>query len=148
MHRHLHRGHATRAIALGAHNGPKFLDVLLHGAADDGVAVVAPAFHFERGIAETDLHLLLGLGSATQESLPQLLKIGRNDEDVGQRIQNQRIAAGADIRRAMRVDIEQDIDPVVKVLQDGRLQRTVPVAMNLGMFQKLPGFKTAGELIL
>ena len=51
---------ASAEVALGAHDGAEFLEVFLDGAADDGVAVEAPAFHFGGGVAKADLDLVGG----------------------------------------------------------------------------------------
>lgn len=75
-------------IALGAHDGAKLLDVLFHGATDDRVAVLTPAFHFESGISQANLHLLLGLGPTAQEPAAEFLKIRRDDENIGERTQD------------------------------------------------------------
>lgn len=132
-------------VSLGAHDCTELLDILLHRAIDDGVAVVAPAFHFLGGVAHADLDLLLRFGTAPQESATEFLKIGRQEKDVGQCPEDKRVAAGADIRGAVCVDIEQHIDSVAEILQHGPLERSVVIAVHLGIFQELavgePGSK-------
>ena len=133
-------------VALGAHDGAKFFDVLLHGAADDGVAVLPPAFHFEGGIAHANLDLFLGLGTAAQEAAAEFLQVGKNDEHIGQRIEDHRIAAGSDIGGSACVDVEQDINALFEILEHGGLQGSVVVAMNLGVFQEFAGGQSVREV--
>lgn len=142
----LHRRHAMGEVALGAHDGAKFFDVLLHGAADDGVAVLPPAFHFEGGIAHANLDLFLGLGTAAQEAAAEFLQVGKNDEHIGQRIEDHRIAAGSDIGGSACVDVEQDINALFEILEHGGLQGSVVVAMNLGVFQEFAGGQSVREV--
>jgi len=140
-------GHAVTQVPLGAHHGSELLDVLLHGAVDDRVPVVAPAFHFLGGIAHPDLHLLVGLGTTTQETAAQLFKVGRQEENVGQGAKDERISTGSDVRGTVGVDVEEDINSVAEILEHGSLERAVVVPVHLGMLKKFPSVAVVNELV-
>ena len=134
-------------VPLCAHDGAELFDVLLHGAIDDCVAVIAPAFHFLGRIAHPDLDLFVGLRATAKQSAAQLLQIGWQEEDVGKRAQDERITAGADVRGPMGVDVEEDIDAVAEILEHGTLERSVMVPVHLRMLEELPRIAVPDKLL-
>src|SRR3954451_3051763 len=95
-----------------AHDLAKFLQILFHRFADDGVAVIAPVFHFARGGFQTRLDLLSRLSTPFGQTTSQFFQVRRHDENVSQGILYKTIAAIANSGGALRVDVDQNIDPV------------------------------------
>ncbi len=81
------------------------------------------------------------------EPATQLLEIRGHDEDVRKRGKDEGVAAGADVPRSVRVDIQQDVDAVAEILQHGTLERAVAVTMDLGVLEELSGHQPALELV-
>ena len=95
-----------------AHDLAKFLQILFHRFADDGVAVIAPVCHLARGGFQTRLDLLSRLATAFGQTTPQFFQVRRHDENVSQGILHKTIAAIANSGGALRVDVDQNIDPI------------------------------------
>jgi len=54
----------------------------------------------------------------------------------------------ADAGGAERIDIEQDIDAMLELRDDGGLERAVMVAVDLGVFQKISGLDVGLKVFL
>ena len=102
-------------ISLRAHDVPKFLQVLLHRLADDGVAIIAPELHFARGVREPRVDLFRRFGAAFGQATAQFLEVRRHDENIGQRLPDKFVVAIADRGRALGVDVDQHIDALLQI---------------------------------
>ena len=124
----------------------KFRQVLFHRLADDGVAVIAPKLHLARGVDKAKLDLLRRFGAAFDQPPPQFLQIGRHDEDIGQRLPDERIFVIANGRGALRIDIDQNVHAVFQILQNGFAQRAVKIAVHFRVFEKFLRGDTRQEI--
>ena len=135
-------------VTLGAHDRAKFFDVLFHRSADERVAVFAPFFHFGGGVAKARGDLIFALGAALAQAAAEFIESRRHYENIGERVLDESVRTLADAGGAERIDIEQDIDAMLQLRDDGGLERAVMVAVDLGVFQEISGLDVGLECFL
>src|SRR5207237_10104420 len=80
---------ASAQITFRAHDMPEFLQIFFDRPADDGVAIIAPQFHFARGGDETRVDLLGRFRSALDQTAGDVVELGRHNKNIGQRLANE-----------------------------------------------------------
>ena len=71
----------------------------------------------------------------------------RHEKNIGNRFTNERIAACADHRRALRINVEQHIHAAIDLVQNRFTQRAVKMPVHVRVFQKLARCRAPLELL-
>ena len=128
-------------ITFRAHDMPEFLQIFFDRPADDGVAIIAPQFHFARSGDESRVDLLGRFRSALHETAAEFVEIRRHNKNIGQRLANEWIVAVANGGRALGVDVDQNIDAVFQIRKQRFAQRSIIISMDLRVFEKIAGLR-------
>jgi hypothetical protein len=78
----------------------------------------------------------------------QFIEAGRHDEDIGQGVDDLGIGAGADRGGALDIDVQENVDTLVEMIEDGRAEGAVGMAVNVGVFEEFVVLYAAGEFFL
>src|SRR5437762_2848892 len=116
---------AARAAALRLDDRRQLLHRLLHVTVDDEIIVLPPQRNFLPGARQAAADLRFGVGAALAQALFELLHGWRHDEH-----EHRLRVARPELRRPLRVDVEQDVAaPSERLLQRPR-PRAVEVTMH------------------
>src|SRR5256885_1546360 len=103
---------APAQISLGIYDVSKFLQVFLGRSTDDGVAILRPRFHFpDRGV-EAGLDLFGRFGAALGQTSAEFVNVRRHEKNVGEGLTDEFVLMLTNVRRALNVDVDQNVATV------------------------------------
>ncbi len=92
--------------------------------------------------------MLGGLRAALLEAVPQFIQAGGHDENIDQRVADERIRALANGVRALHIDIDEHIRAFPQGVDDALAERAVGVVVHSGVFEEIargdPSFEVDG----
>src|SRR5205807_5103708 len=108
----------------------------------DDVVIFRGGGHLDLSVAHPKLALLIGLGTAIDESLAERVQRWRHDE-YGQRLGQH----GLDLPHSLRLGLDDDDPVVAERVRERVLAHPFEVAVDHRPFEKVPGLDLRAELL-
>lgn len=106
-------------------------------AREDAEGILWPMLHFFERVCHARGDDFVAVGAAPSEALSEFFLVWWHDEDVYQRVLDDRIFAFADLSGALHIDIHHHIDAFFYFVDDFRKQRPVEISMDFSVLEEL-----------
>jgi len=101
--------------------------------------------HLGKGVAQAEGDDFLAVRAAAREAPAEIIFAGGHHEEVHKALADHGVVAGADLGRALHIDVHHDIFAVLEKREHLGFESPVVMPMDLGVFEEVPGGSFTAE---